>query len=197
MDSDIAPTAQEEGQPHEPPAKTTGPKRKFASQAQFESLQSTVADMRSEMAVLISLFKESVSPSKKPCLDGGSQSASNSMLTVLSTENQFLAPPHGNQFAMPSCGDQFSTAYENSAYDASALPIIRKLGWPTINELIESETLKMVYKSVHDQAPIYLADMFDKLSDLDKRELRNTKTDLAVPHRKSALGQKCFSYKGA
>ena len=29
----------------------------------------------------------------------------------------------------------------NSAYDASALPIIRKLGWPTINELIESETL--------------------------------------------------------
>ena len=39
--------------------------------------------------------------------------------------------------------------------------------------------------------------MFDKLSDLDKRELRNTKTDLAVPHRKSAFGQKCFSYKGA
>ena len=30
----------------------------------------------------------------------------------------------------------------NSAYDASALPIIRKLGWLTINELIESETLK-------------------------------------------------------
>ena len=38
----------------------------------------------------------------------------------------------------------------NSAYDASALPIIRKLGWPTINELIESEILKMVYKSVND-----------------------------------------------
>ena len=55
----------------------------------------------------------------------------------------------------------------------------------------------MVYKSVHDQAPTYLADMFDKLSDLGKRELRNTKTDLAVPHRKSAFGQKCFSYKGA
>ena len=85
----------------------------------------------------------------------------------------------------------------NSAYDASALPIIRKLGWPTINELIESETLKMVYKSVHYQAPTYLADMFNKLSDLDKRDLRNTKTDLAVPHCKSAFGQKCISYKGA
>ena len=85
----------------------------------------------------------------------------------------------------------------NSAYDASALPIIKKLGWPTINELIESETLKMVYKSVNNQAPIYLTEMFVRLSDACKRELRNTKTDLAVPRRKSAFGQKCFSYKGA
>ena len=77
----------------------------------------------------------------------------------------------------------------NSAYDASALPIIRKLGWPTINELIESETLKMVYKSVNDQAPIYLTEMFARLSDTCKRELRNTKTDLTVPRRKSAFGQ--------
>ena len=33
----------------------------------------------------------------------------------------------------------------NNAYDASALQIIRKHGWPTINELIESEALKIVY----------------------------------------------------
>ena len=85
----------------------------------------------------------------------------------------------------------------SSAYDASALPIIRKLGWPTINELIESETLKMVYRSVNDQAPIYLTEMFARLSDTCKRELRNTKTDLTVPRRKSAFGQKCLSYKGA
>ena len=61
----------------------------------------------------------------------------------------------------------------NSAYDASALPIIRKLDWPTINELIESETLKMVYKSVNDQAPTYLAEMFVRVSDSSKRVLRN------------------------
>ena len=85
----------------------------------------------------------------------------------------------------------------NSAYDASALPIIRKLGWPTINELIESETLKKVYKSVNNQAPIYLTEMFVRLSDACKGELRNTKTDFAVPRRKSAFGQKCFSYKCA
>ena len=39
--------------------------------------------------------------------------------------------------------------------------------------------------------------MFVRLSDACKRELHNTKTDLAVPRRKSAFGQKCFSYKGA
>ena len=85
----------------------------------------------------------------------------------------------------------------NSTYDASALLIIRKLGWPTINELIESETSRMVYKSVNDQAPTYLEAMFVKLSDSSKRELRNTETYLAVPRCKSAFGQKCFSYKGA
>ena len=85
----------------------------------------------------------------------------------------------------------------NSAYDASALPIIRKLGWPTINELIESETLKIVYKSVNDLAPKYPAEMLVRLSDSSKRELRNNKTNLAVPRRKAAFGQKCFSYKGA
>ena len=74
----------------------------------------------------------------------------------------------------------------NSAYDASGLPIIRKLGWPTINELIEPETLKMVYKSVNDLAPTYLAEMLVRLSDSSKRELRNTKTDLAVPLDRSA-----------
>ena len=55
----------------------------------------------------------------------------------------------------------------------------------------------MVYKSVNNQAPIYLTEMFVRLPDACKRELRNTKTDLVVPRRKSAFGQKCFSYKGA
>ena len=84
----------------------------------------------------------------------------------------------------------------NSAYDASALPVIRKLGWPTINELIESETLKIVYKLVNNQAPTYLTEMFFRPSDLSKRKLCNTKADLAVPARKLAVEQHCFSYKG-
>ena len=40
-------------------------------------------------------------------------------------------------------------------------------------------------------------EMFSRLSDSSKRELGNTRSDLEIPMRKSANGQKCFSYKGA
>ena len=55
----------------------------------------------------------------------------------------------------------------------------------------------MVYKSINDLAPTYLTEMFSRLSDTNKRELRNTRSELAIPMRKSANGQKSFSYKGA
>ena len=55
----------------------------------------------------------------------------------------------------------------------------------------------MVYESVNNQAPIYVTKMFVRLSDACNNEVRNTKTDLAVSLRKSAFGQKCFSYEGA
>ena len=85
----------------------------------------------------------------------------------------------------------------NSRYDSSAKPIIKKLGWLTVSENIQMETLSMVYKSINDLAPTYLTEMSSRLSDRSKRELRNTRSDLEIPMRKSANGQKCFSYKGA
>jgi len=54
----------------------------------------------------------------------------------------------------------------------------------------------MVYKSINDVAPTYLTEMFSRLSDTNKRELRNTRSDLAIPMQKIANGQKCFSHKG-
>ena len=124
MDSDITPATQEE-QSQELPTKPSGSMRKFASQAQFESLQSPVADMRSEIATLISLFKDSVSPPKKPCLDGGSQSASHPMMAISPNKNQFLKQPNGNQFALTSCGDQFSaTQIPSGLFDVGlAMPM--------------------------------------------------------------------------
>ena len=81
---------------------------------------------------------------------------------------------------------------KNSHYNASALPIIRKLGWQTVNDLNVEETLKMVYKCENDEAPSYLACLFGRLSETSTRELRNTKTDLRVPFLRTTCGQKCF-----
>ena len=141
MDSDITPATQEE-QSQELPTKPSGSKRKFASQAQFESLQSTVADMRNEMATLISLFKDSVSPPKKPCLDGGSQSTSHPMMAISPNENQFLDQPNGNQFALTSCGDQFSaTQIPSGSFDLGlAMPMAPNPTSPMAHSHISSES---------------------------------------------------------
>ena len=85
----------------------------------------------------------------------------------------------------------------NSPYRMSAPPIIKQLGWLTVNDLIETETLKMVYRSINHEAPEYLTGLFQRLSETSARQLRNTSTDLDVPFLRTACGQKCFSYRGA
>ena len=85
----------------------------------------------------------------------------------------------------------------NSPYRMSAPPIIKQLGWLTVNDLLETETLKMVYRFINYEAPEYLTGLFQKLTESSARQLRNTSTDLYVPFLKTACGKKCFSYRGA
>ena len=66
-----------------------------------------------------------------------------------------------------------------------------------MNDLIETETLKMVYRSINHEAPEYLTGLFQRLSETSARQLRNTSTDLDVPFLRTACGQKGFSYRGA
>ena len=75
-----------------------------------------------------------------------------------------------------------------SSYKTSAFPILKKLGWLTVNDLIETETLKMVFKSKNQLAPEYLNSMFVKLSEFRNRQLRDSDTDLYVPLLKTACG---------
>ena len=73
----------------------------------------------------------------------------------------------------------------------------RQLGWQTVQELIETETVKVVYRSIDHEAPEYLTGLLQRLCKTCARQLRNTSTDLYVPLLKTACGQKCFSYRGA
>ena len=85
----------------------------------------------------------------------------------------------------------------NSSFDTPGRPLIEELGWKTIEELIGDESKTMVFKSLRELAPQYLCNLFTKNSECSPRSLRNTETDLRLPKKKSANGQKCFSFRGA
>ena len=84
-----------------------------------------------------------------------------------------------------------------SRFDKLGLPLGKRLGWKTIDELISSESNIMVFKSLHGLAPQYMRNLFTKTSQLTSRKLRNSATDLRIPKKKSTNGQKCFSFRGA
>ena len=85
----------------------------------------------------------------------------------------------------------------NSPYDAPSQPLLEKLGWQPIKELINIKTAMMVYRSMNNEAPSYLTSLLERLSQNTVRELRNTKTDFKLSLLKTSSGQKCFSYRGA
>ena len=84
-----------------------------------------------------------------------------------------------------------------SNFDSSAGPLIHNLKWPTISEIIKSETATTMYKSLNGLAPEYLSRIFVKNSTRNIRQLRNTETDLLLPMRKTSNGQKGISFRGS
>ena len=52
----------------------------------------------------------------------------------------------------------------NSSCDAPKIPLVCRLGWKTIEELIAHESELMVFKSAHGLAPQYTSDLFTKIS---------------------------------
>ena len=85
----------------------------------------------------------------------------------------------------------------NSSYDSSASPLLSKLEWPTIDEIIKGETTNMVYKSINNLAPKYLCSLFTKSSSRDTITLRHSELDLYVPFMTTKNDHKSFSYRGA
>ena len=69
----------------------------------------------------------------------------------------------------------------NSSFRVSAADLIKRLGWPTISDIILSETATIMYKSTNSLAPEYLSELFVQNSALTTMRLRNTKADLRVP----------------
>ena len=50
----------------------------------------------------------------------------------------------------------------NSAYDAQSLPLIKRLGWLSVKDLIRFETATTAFQSVNQLCPDYMAQMFQR-----------------------------------
>ena len=76
------------------------------------------------------------------------------------------------------------------------MELIHNLNWPTVSDIIRSETATTMYKSLNGLVPEYLSNLFVKNSTRNVRELRNTETDLSLPLRKTKNGQNAISFRG-
>ena len=74
----------------------------------------------------------------------------------------------------------------NSCFDTPSNQLIETLRWKTINELIDTESKTMVFKSLNELAHPYLRSLFRNNLQSTSYRLRNTSTDLRLPkkHRK-------------
>ena len=84
-----------------------------------------------------------------------------------------------------------------TSYDALSMPLIRSLGWETIDNLINHEVKAIAFKSVDNLAPQYMINLFTGNSLSSSHNLRNIDSDVQMPKKeKTPNGQKCFSYRG-
>ena len=66
----------------------------------------------------------------------------------------------------------------NSHYDAEVRPPLNTLELGTIQDLIDAEINKVVFKALNGLASEYLSDLLIRNSESHLRALRNTNTDL-------------------
>ena len=85
----------------------------------------------------------------------------------------------------------------NSSFNADIKPMFEILGWKTIQQLIDTQSKIVTFKSLKNLAPKYLCELFNKNIVCSSRNLRNTNTDVRLPKKNTAKGQKAFSFRGA
>ena len=82
----------------------------------------------------------------------------------------------------------------NSSSNTPSRSLIVELGWKSIEELIHNESKTMVFKSLDDLAPQYLCNS-SETQHAPSATSGKTDTDLKLPKKNSANGQKCFSFQ--
>ena len=78
----------------------------------------------------------------------------------------------------------------DSPYDAPAQPILRQLRLPNIAEMIRQESAGMVYKAINGQVPAYLSNLFNRISAVTNRMLRNSIFKSKAPKNENEIWAK-------
>ena len=84
----------------------------------------------------------------------------------------------------------------NSSFRVSAADLIKRLGWPTISDIILCEIATIIYKSNNGLAPEYLSELFVQNSALTTMRLRNTKLICVFLSLKRQMGRNLFHFVG-
>ena len=77
-------------------------------------------------------------------------------------------------------------------YQGLLASIVTTLGLKTIQDLIDTEINTMILKARNGLAREYLSSLFIRNSESHLMALRNTSTDVQLPKKTTANGQKCF-----
>lgn len=80
---------------------------------------------------------------------------------------------------------------------APVVAVIRNLQWPTVKDMVLSETAKIVFKSLNNIVPDYLSCLLMRNSDGDTISPRNTDVGLFLPSMETRNGQQAFALQGA
>ena len=84
-----------------------------------------------------------------------------------------------------------------SPYNAQTSPLLKHLKLSSIQDMIQQETVGMVYKAINDQVPEYLSVLFNRVSAMTDRTIRNANINLRPPRLNTTLAHNCFAYRGA
>ena len=67
-------------------------------------------------------------------------------------------------------------------------PLLETLQLPSVKEMVHQESASMVYKAVNNQTPIYLTTLFNRVSSVTNRVLRNCELNIRPPRLKTKHG---------
>ena len=74
-------------------------------------------------------------------------------------------------------------------------PLLKQLKLPSIQVMMQQETLCMIYKAINNQALEYLSVLLSRVPTMTGRTIRNANINVRPPRLNTTLAHNCFAHK--